>query len=111
MKSTSPTSSTTILSEAASRSTPPVTPERAKKKTYTEALNIPPPLLDDDTTTTNSMMTRSLDTTQMKFTELEGAIRKQNATIKDYQAEFGIQLLDWQVTGAEETLSRTKLGF
>ena len=47
----------------------------------------------------------------MKFTELEGAIRKQNATIKDYQAEFGIQLLDWQVTGAEETLSRTKLGF
>ena len=43
---------------------------------------------DDDTATTNSLMTRSLGTTQTRFTELEEAIKKQNAAIKAHQEEF-----------------------
>ena len=47
-----------------------------------------PTILDDDTVTTNSHLTRSLETTQLKFKEIEDAIKKQNAAIKEHQTEF-----------------------
>ena len=67
--------------------TPPASLEKPLKKTYTEALTMPA-ILDDDTVTTNSHLTRSLETTQLKFKEIEDAIKKQNAAIKEHQTEF-----------------------
>ena len=68
--------------------TPPASQAKPPQKSYTEALMMPTILDEDDTVTTNSQMTRSLETTQMKFKEIEDAIKKQNAAIKEHQTEF-----------------------
>jgi hypothetical protein len=75
-----------IPPSASKPETPQNTDTPPLKKTYAQAsqqINS-----DDDTATTNSLMTRSLGTTANKYKELEEAIMKQNAAIKEHQTEF-----------------------